>query len=355
MKLHDYTGVIHFHSAFSFDGHVEMAKIIEAAGKNKIDFLLLTDHDHLQARDEGWEGWQGKTLLIVGQEISPRFNHYLAFNIPRPVHCPEDSENVYPQQYIDAVNDQGGFGFIAHPDHEGTKTFHVKHYPWIDWSVQSFSGMSIWDFMTDWQNSLKGFFPSLLSFFFPVFFLNGPLPVTLGRWDSLSQSRKIVGIGELDNHATVKKVGGFHIEVFPFDRAFKFIRTHVLSKEKLCGNNKQDINLILDSLHYGRCYVALEYFQESLGFDFNIEQDSQKFFMGDTLTLSDKTILHISLPVPALVRILRNGSLVTNEKNKTIILPVIEPGVYRIEAFLKVYGKYRPWIFSNPIFVFQAD
>jgi hypothetical protein len=66
-------------------------------------------------------------------------------------------------------------------------------------------------------------------------------------------------------------------------------------------------------------------------------------------------LLHISLPAPALVRILRNGSLVTKEKNKTIILPVIEPGVYRIEAFLKAYGKYRPWIFSNPIFVFQAD
>jgi hypothetical protein len=37
------------------------------------------------------------------------------------------------------------------------------------------------------------------------------------------------------------------------------------------------------------------------------------------------------------------------------MLPVIEPGVYRVEAFLRVYGKYRPWIFSNPIFVFQAD
>jgi hypothetical protein len=62
-------------------------------------------------------------------------------------------------------------------------------------------------------------------------------------------------------------------------------------------------------------------------------------------------MLHVSLPARALIRIIRNGSLLTTEKNKTIILHVKEPGDYRVEAFLKAYGKYRPWIFSNPIFV----
>ena len=31
------------------------------------------------------------------------------------------------------------------------------------------------------------------------------------------------------------------------------------------------------------------------------------------------------------------------------------PGVYRIEADQWAAGRWRPWIFSNPIFVFQAD
>ena len=78
MTLYDYTGVIHLHSSLSFDGHTPMRRIIAAAEKNGIDFIMLTDHDHLKARDEGWEGWQGKTLVIVGEEIAPRFNHYLA-------------------------------------------------------------------------------------------------------------------------------------------------------------------------------------------------------------------------------------------------------------------------------------
>jgi hypothetical protein len=36
---------------------------------------------------------------------------------------------------------------------------------------------------------------------------------------------------------------------------------------------------------------------------------------------------------------------------ENMTLPIGERGVYRVEAYLKVYGKYRPWIFSNPIFV----
>ena len=60
MTLYDYTGVIHLHSSLSFDGHTPMKRIIAAAEKNGIDFIMLTDHDHLKARDEGWEGWQGK-------------------------------------------------------------------------------------------------------------------------------------------------------------------------------------------------------------------------------------------------------------------------------------------------------
>ena len=45
MKYYDYTGVIHFHSEYSFDGHVGLDKIIDAAAKNGIDFLMLTDHN----------------------------------------------------------------------------------------------------------------------------------------------------------------------------------------------------------------------------------------------------------------------------------------------------------------------
>lgn len=351
MKYYDYTGVIHLHSAFSFDGYVAVDKIIDAAAKNDIDFLMLTDHDHLRARDEGFEGYHGKVLLIVGQEISPRFNHYLAFNIPLPIPSSEDALGIPPQQYIDAVNNSGGFGFIAHPDHEGTKTFHVKHYPWTDWSVDGYAGISIWDFMTDWQNSLKRYLPAVISFFFPAFFLKGPRLITLKRWDTLNQKKKIVGFGELDNHGSVKKIGCIRIAALSFDRAFKFVRTHICTKEPLSGNSEKDIPLLFDSLRHGCCYAAMSYFQAAKGFSFVITQNNEEYSMGDTLSLGVNTRIVILLPAKALVRIIRNGALLHEETNDKIYRNIAETGVYRVEAYWKAYGKYRPWIFSNPVFV----
>jgi hypothetical protein len=324
-----------------------------AAKQNLLDYVMLTDHSDLRARKEGFEGWHGNTLLIVGQEIAPRFNHYLAFQTPQAIMVYENDETAAPQTYIDQVNKQGGFGFIAHPDHKGTEMFHVKHYPWTDWSVNGYTGVSIWDFMTDWQNSLKGYLPSLISFFFPAFFLHGPRQVTLERWDRLNQTKKIVGIGELDNHGSIKRFCGIKIAAFPFYRAFKFIRTHICTLEPLSGSSEKDIPLLFDSLRHGRCYSALEYFQTSQGFSFLITQNNEEYSMGDSLILTDKAKISIYLPTPALIRIIRNGILLHEETNKELILPIAEKGVYRMEACLKRYGKYRPWIFSNPIYVNQ--
>ena len=52
----------------------------------------------------------------------------------------------------------------------------MKHYPWTDWSVTGYTGIGIWDFMTDWQNSLTGYLRAVLSYVFPALFLRGPSP-----------------------------------------------------------------------------------------------------------------------------------------------------------------------------------
>ncbi|MBP1761721.1 MAG: hypothetical protein H6Q64_1263 [Firmicutes bacterium] len=351
MKLYDYTGVIHLHSAFSFDGHTPMDEIISAARNNGIDFLMLTDHDHMKARDQGWEGWQGTTLVIVGEEIAPRFNHYLAFKTKEPVIAFDDPAGEKPQKYIDAVNNQGGFGFIAHPDHEGTAMFHVKHYCWNDWEVSGYAGIGVWDFMTDWQKSLRGYFSGLLSFLLPAYFLKGPRKITLQRWDTLNQIQKTVGIGELDNHASIKKLLGITFVAFPFDRAFKFIRTHVLTDNKFSGNSQQDTNMVFQSMLHGCCYFALEYFRKAQGFQFWIHQDKKEFHMGDHLKLSGNAQLSVSCPQQAHIRIIRNGLEWNQKITHSFSVPVVETGIYRVEVYLKSAGKFRPWIFSNPIFV----
>ena len=95
LPLTDYTGVIHFHSAYSFDGRAPVAEILAAANENGIDFLLLMDHGTPQARSDRREGWHGGTLLIVGEEIAPRFNHLLAFQRQESMMSVED-----PRTYL---------------------------------------------------------------------------------------------------------------------------------------------------------------------------------------------------------------------------------------------------------------
>jgi hypothetical protein len=352
MNLIDYAGVIHFHSKYSYDGYSPIPSIIKDAEKCGIDFLMLTDHDHLKAKEDGWEGWHGETLLIVGQEVSPRYNHFLAFNIPAPISFSEDKEGRCPQKYIDDIKKKSGIGFIAHPDHEGAPMFHVKQYCWNDWNVSGYDGISIWDFMTDWQKSLSGYLRSLLSFLAPAYFLKGPRSVTLERWDRLNAIKKTVGIGELDNHASTKKLLIFSFSAFPFKKAFRFIRTHILTDKPFCGDARQDIDLVYRTLLSGRCYVALEYFRPSKGFSFHImDHRRETFSMGDSLQVTGSGLLSVALPFSGRIHVIRNGRIWKTATGKEFQSSIDEPGVYRVEVFLKSAWKYRPWIFSNPIFV----
>ncbi len=351
MQLNDYTGIIHLHSAYSFDGRTPIMEIVAAAQQKGLDFLLLTDHSTVRAREEGYEGWHDGTLLIVGEEIAPRFNHYLAFGLNIPIACAEREPDLPPQEYIDRVRTLGGVGFIAHPDHKGSALFHVKHYPWKEWSATGYTGLGIWDFMTDWQNSLTGYLRAILSYAFPAYFLRGPDPKTLERWDRMTQIRSIAGIGELDNHNSRIRILGIHFPVFPFSRVFRLIRTHILTEKPLCGDSRSDIPTLLNALKRGRAYISLDHFRPASGFTLLLTEKGRRATMGDGFFLHQSAELTAFFPYQARIRLIRNGIPFHESIGKELSLALCDNGVYRVEAALKVLGRYRPWIFSNPIYV----
>ncbi|MFB3924650.1 MAG: CehA/McbA family metallohydrolase [Syntrophales bacterium] len=351
MGLYDYSGVIHFHSEYSHDGRVSIPDILKAARKNGVDFLMLTDHEHLRAKKAGEEGWHGKTLLIVGEEISPQqFNHYLVFGLSEPLGETVSGDH-YHQDLINRVRDSGGIGFIAHPDHEGTKMFHVKQYAWMNWAVSGYCGMSIWDFMTDWQSSLKGYWSGFLGYLFPALVLKGPKRVTLERWDRLNRTEKVVGIGELDNHDTPHNILGITFSVFPFRRAFRFVRTHILTEIPMTGNKDADIKTVYDSLRAGRAYATLAYWGSSKGFGFFVSDGEKSATTGGEFVLRDQATIKVMVPDHARIRVFRNGGLYLEGTGRTLEGRIVEEGVYRTECFIRRFGKERPWIFSNPIYV----
>ncbi len=334
--MFDYCGAIHIHSFYSFDGHRKPEEIIEAANRCGLDFIVITDHFSIEAKK--YEGWHKNTLVIVGEEISPKYNHYLAFDIKNAVITDKQENN--PQKYIDEVNCRGGYGFIAHPDHKCNKKFDIKSYRWNDWNSENYTGFCIWDLQTDWQETLKNYPTALLSYFFPTYFLKGPKKETLKRWDEINQSEirrggkeKKYAIGEIDNHESIRKYFGIKLKIFPFEFAFRTIRTHITINEPF-SKSDSDIKKVHIALKTGKSFVSNDYFLNATGFQFYRE--------------NDKIIAKTT--VPAKIKIIRNGNLFAEDFSDILVVNAEQKGVYRCECYLKKFG-FKPWIFSNPLFV----
>src|SRR5690348_319059 len=112
--VHDLSAVVHVHSTLS-DGTATVAELLEAARASGAGALLLTDHDTLAARGDGWAGTHDGVALVVGTEVSPRGGHYLAFGVSGEIAHAGLSE----VEIAAAVREAGGVGFAAHPFSEG--------------------------------------------------------------------------------------------------------------------------------------------------------------------------------------------------------------------------------------------
>ena len=344
----DYAGAIHIHTDYSFDGNVKMPDVIRSAKKAGLDFIVITDHFRMDAKRDGWEGWHDGLLVIVGEEISPRYNHYLAIGIETPIIAWKKSSD--PQEYMDAVRNQGGIGLIAHPDHTGAPGFGVWAYPWNDWNVKGYTGVSIWDMMTDWQEKLTSLPRALLAFAFPTRMISGPKQVTLGRWDDLNKTGKVAGFGEIDNHNSRKTYFGHDFRIFPFDFAFRTIRTHILLREKLSADVQVAKKQVIEAIKSCSLYVAQEHELGAKGFEFRIYDAEETAYTGGDFKFKGKpAILEAKIPHQGLLRVIRDGAVILEQKKAYANVEIEQAGVYRIEARRRTIFGYRPWIYSNHI------
>jgi hypothetical protein len=108
---------------------------------------------------------------------------------------------------------------------------------------------------------------------------------------------------------------------------------------------------MISALSKGRVYISLDSFKPARGFSFTVEDEQCRSHMGDTFDLKGNATLRVTLPYKALIRLVKNGVTWQEEIKKDIEIAVMEPGIYRAESWLKIMGKIRPWIFSNPIYV----
>ncbi len=335
------------HSIFS-DGSGKVEDIANFADEVGLDFIALTDHNTLRALKEGYEKWYGKTLLLIGCEINDKENknHYLAFNINETF-----STRISAKEYVRKIKEAGGIGFLAHPHEKRTHMVEHPPYPWTEWGTKDFTGIEIWNHMSEWMENLteENKYKSFLN---PLKSIEAPPAETLNVWDELNQERKVVGIGGVDAHAHKYNILGFvEVEVFPYKVLFKSIRTHILTDRKIKKDNSHSgiesaKKIIYKALEEGTCFIANDYHADSRGFKFFAELGTEKYCMGESPEFCADMRLVVELPVEkAEIRIIRNGKLYSKTETGKYEMKVKSKGVYRVE----VYHKNNAWIYSNPI------
>lgn len=343
-KLHEYTGCIHIHSSFS-DGTGGLKRIVEPAQTLGLDFLVLTDHMTLKAREEGWERYYKNVLLLTGYEHhDPRGrNHYLVLGEKCRV-LPADLE---PAAYIMEAKKDEAIGFIAHPVEKRKAIASLPPYPWEDWDIKGFDGIEIWNQLSDWVEQVT---PYNLAFriFFPRRFLNPPPAELLEKWDRLTQSRTVSAIGGVDAHEHQYRFGPLRYTLISYKVSYKSIRTHLLIPEQLTGDHNNDRKIILTALRKGQSYISNYRVGDSRGFRFWCDGPENQFYgPGKEAGWEKGLTARVSLPERADIVIIRNGKTVFNATGNSAEYPLEYPGVYRVE----VKKKGKEWIYTNPVYL----
>ncbi len=339
-QLVEYTGAVHIHTRYS-DGSGDLRHIVEAAREAELDFVIITDHDTVRAKRQGWEGWREGVLVLVGVEVSPSgADHCLAFGVR---HC-AGLAGMPKQRYLASIADAGGDAYLAHPLRKDFSLFPQNTRPPRDWRLDGYVGLEAWSYMHDWIDglSLRSLWRALRR---PEERIRGPLPEVLRQWDFEGCRRRVVAIAGLDAHAQRFPLTWFR--VFSYRHLFRSLRTHVIAPP-FAGNLEKDQDSLRKSIREGRCFMANDALADSRGFRLYARKATGDcVHMGAEIAFQAGLRLEIVAPQTAQLGLVRDGSQFVESRGIRLAAPAPGPGVYRAEVLL--HGK--PWIFSNPLYL----
>jgi hypothetical protein len=345
----EYVGNVHIHSTLS-DGTGTYDEIVKKAAAAGLDFICFNDHDYMtQSLGLEEEGFFGKMPILIGQEIGKMDHHYLAFDVKEAIH----SEGLAPQEVINKVRKQGGIGFLAHPFEKGMPFYEKsKAYRWNDLSVTGFTGICIWNFASRWKESVKSMLHALFFIRFRSQTLKAPSRQTMSVYDKLCQLRRVVAIGGSDAHGMVIKWWRFYINPLPYEFMLKTVNIHVFLKRKIFKdffNAKEDI---YEAMREGRLFIANDDICPAKGFRFNyISDDGSDLHMGEESAFYPGNLI-VESPLKGDIRLYKDGVMISHKRASEAVFPVTQKGVYRVEVYrYVVFFGWRPWIFSNPIYL----
>lgn len=350
MSLYEYVGNPHVHTCYS-DGAAVHAEVAKAAAQAGLDFVITTDHN-VWVSDI--EGYYDNVLLLVGEELhsvqcDPQSNHLLAFN------AETELAPVAPdaQTRIDEVNQRAGFCFLAHPFERNCPIDpELEAIAWEDWDVEGYSGIELWNHMSEFKGLLRNRLAAIFYAYFPGLGIRGPYRNTLQQWDELlADGRRVAVIGAADAHGKTHSLGPLTRQVLPYEYLFRCVNTYVLTDLPLNGDLGRDKKLIYDGLRSGTSWIGYDLPASTSGFRFTARSGANNAVVGAELIRTGAVVFEIHTPRTADIRLLRHGNVVARTKGTALSYTSAVAGAYRVEAYLRYRLARRGWIFSNPIYV----
>jgi hypothetical protein len=345
----DVSCVAHIHSTYS-DGTATVSELLDAARGTGVDALLLTDHDTLAARDDGWEGTHDGVFLLVGSEVSSGQGHYLAFGIDEDV----EHAGCTAREVAAAVRSAGGVGIAAHPFSLGSRMlvpalarrFVPPHY----WAAldepDGFDGIELWSLATDAAEAWRTPAEAVRWLWNPeAGAAQGPPVAHLRRWDALSARRRVPAIGGLDDHAPGVRVRGRVRSPLSHPKTFRLLRTHLICGRPLSGDTRADRATLIAALAAGAAWLHCPFVAPAAGARFWAERSGEAPIAMGGEGPAGPAVLRAELPQVADVKLICDGAALGELRSGRVEFAVDQPGVYRLEA--RVDG--RLWLLSNPV------
>jgi len=376
-KLHTYRGALHVHSYWSHDSEGTLYDIIPAAKSAGVEFIFLTDHPrgNIDTLPRGYKGYYDGVLIEPGSE-KQGFDTWSLDSVIINWNLDKDS-------IAKNIVSQGGIIFYAHTEE--------PH----NWGNPDFQGMEIYNFHTDTKD--ESLTPQIINFI-----VNGnkyrhwalremfdEQTSILALWDSLNTKRKIVGFSAEDTHENqnirarylkdgrVEWVGPnanvidtmdvkfwnkwlfqqpdangwvFKWMIDTYKEGFNYITNYILA-------DTLSVPSLTHHLLKGHLYSAFKSLGDAKGFMYYSENqvDSISGILGDSVKMDQVKTLNAVSPLPGQFRLIHDGKTVnvtTSDNYQYAWSEPVEKGAYRIEMHIKLKGKYVPWIYSNPIYIY---
>lgn len=385
-KYREVRANLHVHSELSHDSRGKIDDIVAAAKRAGTEVLMFTEHPSKE-KDfylDGHQGMRDGVLLIPGAEMKGMLVY--------PTLSLRQYESSEPIDLARLVRTRGGHAFLSHLEER------------MDWEIPGLSGVEIYNTHADFKKQarmvsamknplwLVKLAEQVKEYPQEVFSALQSYPSDyLARWDVLCQSAPHTGVAANDAHqnvgvrirlenadsvavedplgevllhlprllaATAIKIPKdakvddvlFSLQLDPYEYSLRHAGTHLLVEDLTR-------DAVWDALEQGRVFVAFDWLADAKGFRSQVVDRSK----GETYPLGSQVAWRKELswtaeaPLECQWRLVRNGVCVAEKANFKFEEPLIEPGVYRIEAWLMVGEEKLPWVLSNPIYVKGGD